>query len=179
MPQSPELISGGFSRFQDFFGFGSGAALGQELGAALGYLAADFGGGAVHGEDELVLGVAESFLIHIEVAEFDADGIAGGGAVEYAFEHDLGGDGIAFRDAQEAGEVEFRFILVLIGNDFEQEDILFQCIAYKILGIRDRARPLGNHLFKESTLAEGILKGLSWNRIRIKNLKIGAYKVFP
>ena len=78
MPQSPELISGGFSRFQDFFGFGSGAALGQELRAALGDLAADFGGGAVHGQEVLVFCLAEAFLIDVEVAEFHADGVAGG-----------------------------------------------------------------------------------------------------
>jgi hypothetical protein len=39
-------------------------------------LAADFGGGAVHGKKVLIFSFAEAVLVDVEVAEFHADGVA-------------------------------------------------------------------------------------------------------
>ena len=109
------LLTGGF---ENLVGLGGGAELAEGLREVLQILAADLGGGPVHGFKDLVFGVIEAFLVQVKRGEFHADNAGAGRAVEDALEANLGGDGVAFGEPLIAGEVEFGLFGALIWNHF-------------------------------------------------------------
>ena len=149
------------------------------MGSALGEGAAGIGRGVLDGAEDLIARVGDPVLIDEEFGKFHANEIPAGVAVEDALEKNLGGDGIALVDALEAGEVEVELVAGLAGNDLEEDDILLERVREEILGIRNRAGPLGEFLVEEGALGPGILKGFSGDGLGVDDLEIGADEVFP
>jgi hypothetical protein len=82
--------------FENLIGLGGGAELAEGLGEVLQVLAADIGGGVLHGFEHLGFGVIEAFLVQVKCGEFHSDEGGFGGAVEDALQAKLGGDVVAF-----------------------------------------------------------------------------------